>query len=126
MTVTTKAGKNMKTQNSFSTANHPNTLAGCLITACATRMLALLLLLTLPAVVQAQDYTYTTNADNTITIAGYTGSGGDVTIPDTINGLPVTCIGTNAFYNCASLTSNARSVLMRRSCAASRGHVTLA
>ncbi len=74
-------------------------------------------------------FTYTTNADGvTLTITGYTGPGGAVAIPSTINGLPVTSIGTNAFnanksvtdvtipnsvtsiddqafYNCTSLTS---------------------
>ena len=53
--------------------------------------------LALPAAVEAQ-FTYITNADNTITITGYTGSGGDVAIPATINGLPVTDIGDEAFY----------------------------
>ena len=48
--------------------------------------------------------TWTTN-NGTITITGYTGSGGAVTIPGTINGLPVTSIGVNAFSNCTSLTS---------------------
>ncbi len=41
----------------------------------------------------------------TITITGYTGPGGDVTIPDTIYGLPVTSIGNGAFSNCTSLAS---------------------
>ncbi|MEK7677089.1 MAG: leucine-rich repeat domain-containing protein, partial [Verrucomicrobiota bacterium] len=63
---------------------------------------ALLLLLTLPAVVQAQ-FNYTTQ-NGTITITGYTGSGGAVTIPSTINGLPVTSIGDFAFQF-AGLTS---------------------
>jgi hypothetical protein len=49
-------------------------------------------------------YTYTTN-NGTITITGYTGSGGAVTIPDTINGLPVTTIGSGAFQNYSSLTN---------------------
>jgi hypothetical protein len=62
----------------------------------------LLLLLTLPAVVQAQ-FQFVTN-NGTIKITKYTG-GGAVTIPDTITGLPVTSIGTSAFYNCANLTS---------------------
>jgi hypothetical protein len=53
---------------------------------------------------QALDYTYTTD-NGTITITGYTGSGGAVTIPNRINGLPVTSIGDLAFYLCASLTS---------------------
>jgi hypothetical protein len=82
-------------------------------TACAARLMPLLLLLALPAVVQAQTYTnnygiwgYTTNADGiTLTITGYTGSGGSVTIPTNIDGLTVTAIGTNAFYNCTSLTN---------------------
>ena len=56
------------------------------------------------AVVQAEDFTYTTN-NGTITITGYTGSGGAVTIPSEINGLPVTSIGDYAFYGCTSLTS---------------------
>jgi BspA type Leucine rich repeat region (6 copies) len=54
-------------------------------------------LLALPAAVQAQ-FTYTTN-NGAITITGYTGSGGAVTIPDTINGLPVTSIGDDAFFD---------------------------
>ena len=60
-------------------------------------------LLALPAVVQAQ-FNFTTN-NGTITITGYTGSGGAVTIPDTINDLPVTSIGEEAFYQSFSLTS---------------------
>ena len=50
------------------------------------------------------EFNYTIN-NGTITITGYTGPGGAVTIPDTINGLPVTSIGDCAFYNCTSLTS---------------------
>jgi hypothetical protein len=57
-------------------------------------LLLLLWLLTLPAAAQAQ-FTYTTN-NGAITITGYTGPGGDVTIPNTITGLPVTVIGTLA------------------------------
>ena len=60
--------------------------------------IVLLLLLALPAAVQAQ-FTYTTN-NGTITITGYYGSGGDLTIPDTINGLPVTDIGKYALGGC--------------------------
>jgi hypothetical protein len=63
----------------------------------------------LPAAVQAQDYTFTIN-NGAITIRSYTGSGGAVVIPDTINGYPVTTIGYAAFsgpmfYGCQSLTS---------------------
>ena len=61
------------------------------------------LMFTTPSGVQAQSYTnnygiwaYTTT-NGAITITGSTGSGGAVTIPDTINGLPVTSIGDLAF-----------------------------
>jgi hypothetical protein len=63
-----------------------------------------LLLLAAPGVVRAQ-FEYTTNADNTLTITGYTGSGGAVTIPTNIDGLTVTSIGDDAFQNCFSLTN---------------------
>lgn len=54
-------------------------------------------------VVQAQ-FNYTTN-NGTITITGYTGRGGAVTIPDTIAGLAVTSIDDEAFAECSTLTS---------------------
>ena len=60
--------------------------------------------LALSAQVQAQ-YSYTTNADDTLTITNYTGPGGAVDVPATINGLPVTSIGYIAFYDCTNLTS---------------------
>ena len=44
-------------------------------------------------------------ANGSITITGYTGPGGAVAIPASINGLPVTSIGSQAFQYCASLTS---------------------
>ena len=47
-------------------------------------------------------YTYTTN-NGAISITGYSGFGGDVTIPWAINGLPVTSIGNWAFYQRSSL-----------------------
>ena len=46
--------------------------------------------------VQAQ-YAYTTNADNTLTITGYRGTPGAVTIPSEINGLVVVRIESGAF-----------------------------
>ncbi len=52
-------------------------------------------LLAIAPAAQAQ-FNFTTN-NGAITITGYTGSGGDVTIPDTINGLPVMSIGIEAF-----------------------------
>src|ERR1035441_2987080 len=57
----------------------------------------------LPAVVQAQ-FTFTTN-NGAITITRYTGPGRDVVIPSTTNGLPVTSVGSQAFYLCYSLTN---------------------
>ncbi|MGA2750844.1 MAG: leucine-rich repeat protein, partial [Verrucomicrobiota bacterium] len=48
------------------------------------------------------EFTYTTNAA-AITITGYFGPGGTVIIPATINGLPVTSIGSNAFLEDTSL-----------------------
>ena len=53
---------------------------------------------------QFGDFTYE-SIGTEITITGYTGSGGAVTIPDTIGGLPVTSIGDGAFWGCASLTN---------------------
>ena len=71
-------------------------------TAFATKLL--LLLCALPSMVQAQDYTYTTN-NGTITITEYYGSDCDVTIPSTITGLPVTSIGGWAFLSSFSVTN---------------------
>jgi hypothetical protein len=78
-------------------------------------LLLLLLLLALPAVVQAQNaystnadgsiYTYSTNADGSANIAAYAGPPWVVTIPTHINGLTVTTIGQAAFDYCTSLTS---------------------
>ena len=56
--------------------------------------LLLLLVSTTPAA-QAQ-FDYTTNA-GAITITNYSGPGGNVVIPSTLTGLPVTSIGINAF-----------------------------
>jgi len=63
----------------------------------------LVLPLLLPGIVQAQ-FTFTTNAENTLTITGYTGPGGNVTIPSAINGMPVTSIGSSAFLLHTNLT----------------------
>ena len=62
-----------------------------------------LLWLTLPGEVQAQDFTYT-NTNGTITITGYIGPGGDVVIPSTIAGAPVTSIGDGAFSFVSNMT----------------------
>jgi hypothetical protein len=89
----------MKTQTSIARTKRPKRLAGPLSIACTTS----LLLLALPTGVQAQ-FTYTNN-NGTVTITGYTGPGGSVTIPDTIAGFPVTTIGFKAFYQCYALTA---------------------
>jgi hypothetical protein len=80
----------METRTSLARTTCPKALAWSLKTACAARLLPLVLMLALPALVQAQ-FNYMTN-NGTITITGYTCPGGAVTIPSTINGLPVTCI----------------------------------
>ncbi len=79
------------------------TTKNCLLAGQCTFFRLLLLLWLLPAAVQAQ-FSYVTN-NGTITITGYSGPGGDVTIPARIDGLPVTGIGVNAFGGRADLTS---------------------
>ena len=76
------------------------TLLGRFRAACAG---SLLLLLTPLVVAQAQWNCMTNNG--TITITGYTGPGGAVTIPDSFNGLPVTAIGDHAFDTRTNLTT---------------------
>jgi formylglycine-generating enzyme required for sulfatase activity len=61
------------------------------------------LVLSLNTQFEEAQFTYTIN-NGAITITGYIGSGGTVSIPDTINGLPVTSIGDDAFFETA-LTS---------------------
>lgn len=52
----------------------------------------------------AADYVYTTN-NGVLTITGYIGAGGDISIPGTINGLSVAKIGAYALERRPSLTS---------------------
>jgi hypothetical protein len=56
-----------------------------------------------PTTPQAQ-FSYTTSA-GAITITGYTGPGGAIIIPPLINNLPVTSIGSGAFFDCTTLGS---------------------
>jgi hypothetical protein len=70
---------------------------------CLIRWLRASCALVLAGELQATDFTYT-NTNGTITITGYTGPGGDVVIPATIDGLLVTGIGDGAFYSLPSLT----------------------
>ena len=69
--------------------------------------LSALICVAVPAVVRAGDFSYTINAldTNTITITGYTGSGGAVDIPSNIVGKTVTRIADYAFIGISSLTS---------------------
>jgi len=72
----------------------------------AVFLLSLLLCLAVPAGAKAGDYTYTVT-DGSVTITRYTGPGGVVAIPDTIDGLPVKRIGGWAFqfsHNLEELT----------------------
>jgi hypothetical protein len=62
----------------------------------ALKQLLIILFLGFPYAVQAQ-FNYTTSAGS-ITITKYTGVGGNVVIPSTTNGYPVTAIGDNAFF----------------------------
>ena len=58
---------------------------------------------TAPDVNTAADSNFEIHSNGVIT--GYTGSGGDVTIPDVIKGIEVTGIGLYVFNGCTSLTS---------------------
>lgn len=53
---------------------------------------------------ESGDFEYTVS-NNEVTITKYTGDAKDVTIPSTINGYPVTVIGTRLFYNNERLES---------------------
>lgn len=63
----------------------------------------LVLLLVLPAPVHAQ-FTYTSSG-GAVTITGYNGPGGAVTIPNALGGLLVRFIGDHAFSGCTNITS---------------------
>src|ERR1035438_6630954 len=65
-------------------------------------------LLVLPFTAQAQ-FNYTT-ANGQITITKYTSSGRTVTIPGTINGLPVTSIGVAGGINTSGVNGGAVSL----------------
>ena len=70
-------------------------------------VLPILLLLSSSAAVEADqfgDFAFTSNGTS-VTITGYSGSGGAVVIPATINGLPVVSIGDYAFNYSFGLTS---------------------
>ena len=68
----------------------------------AARPFLLLALWAWPAALQAQFECATNNG--TITITGYSGSGGEVEIPEALHGLPVVGLGKAAFQNGGELT----------------------
>lgn len=53
---------------------------------------------------QDGDYTYNTVLGG-VSVSGYTGTGGDITIPSTLGGQQVLVIGGSAFYNNQNITS---------------------
>jgi hypothetical protein len=55
--------------------------------------------------IQSSPFTCAINNNNTLTIVGYTGAGGTVTIPAAFGGLPVSSIGNNAFNGQTTVTS---------------------
>lgn len=70
-------------------------------------VVAIFAIILLPQIVSAEqegDFTYTISGSEA-TITGYTGSGGDVAIPDKLGEYTVTSIGNNAFQHCTSLTA---------------------
>jgi len=73
-------------------------------TVSASNLLLALLLNLVPAPAVEAQFTCATNS-GAITITGYTGPGGAVTIPSATNGLPVTSIGAGAFAFAYGLTS---------------------
>ena len=72
-------------------------------------LLALAMLLALlPTAAFAEtsnDYNYSIDSNGNVTITKYIGSGGDVVIPEELDGHPVTIIGEQAFLECTGLTS---------------------
>ena len=81
----------------------PGSVAGRSALTRISVLLPLLLLLISPRLAQAQfEYSIENGA---VTITGYTGPGGDVVIPETIEGLPVTSIGPSAFYHNSDVIS---------------------
>lgn len=65
-------------------------------------LILILVLVIFPLQAQADTYgffTYYSNGDGTCKISGYTGTQTTITIPASINGLTVTEISQNAFYN---------------------------
>jgi BspA type Leucine rich repeat region (6 copies) len=102
-----KKMKILKTKNLIVKTTSPNSLSERLRIICAAKLLPLFLLLLSAQVSnagQSGDFYYTANGV-TATITNYTGAGGAVSIPSTVNGLTVVGIGDSAFSYSAVLTS---------------------
>jgi hypothetical protein len=67
---------------------------------------------TVGAAEAANNFTYTTD-NGSVTITGYNGIGGDIVVPASIDGLPVTEIGYLAFYNHAVTAVRLPSTLVK-------------
>src|SRR5262245_7898791 len=74
-----------------------------LIHCCSAAGTALAVMAMVNARSHAEDFAYTNN-NGAITVTGYSGPGGDVTIPSSINGLLVTTIADGAFAFNSTLT----------------------
>ena len=70
-----------------------------------TNLLILIFLLLIGQLTRGQGFMVITNANGTLTITGYNGSSGDIVIPESLNGMPVTGVATNAFQGNTNLTS---------------------
>lgn len=64
--------------------------------------MAVVLVFILPTMAMADNYTYVTNDDGTISITRYVGVGGDIQIPENIEGRAVSGIKDMAFYKYAN------------------------
>ena len=84
---------------------HSNDMNGVVSMGKVRRWLAAGLLCGWAAPGQADDFTFATNTDNTITLTGYKGEGGIVVVPSHVNELPVVEIEANAFWGCRTMTS---------------------
>jgi hypothetical protein len=75
----------------------------CNFNVCSLTFLLLTFLIFLPLsafALQSGDFTYVVS-DGNVTITNYTGLGGVVVIPATIDGMPVVSIGDSAFFGVA-------------------------
>jgi len=89
---------------------------------CQVNLFLSVLLVLASATMSRAQFTFVTNADNTVSLTGYTGSNGDVAIPTELQvtipvttptggiiymntNLPVTSIAPNGYENCPILTN---------------------